>query len=84
MDKVIDPNDYDAEDVKKIIKIALLCTQALAATRPTMSEVVSLLKSKSSVDLQQPTMPAFIETNMVPQEGNFTDATDSISILSAR
>ena len=28
--KEIDPNEYDAEEMKKIIEIALLCTQASA------------------------------------------------------
>jgi len=36
VDKVI--NEYDAEEVNKILEIALLCTQASIATRPTMSE----------------------------------------------
>ncbi|KHN23627.1 Putative cysteine-rich receptor-like protein kinase 16 [Glycine soja] len=37
VDMDMDPNEYDAEKVKKIIEIALLCTQASAASRPTMS-----------------------------------------------
>ncbi|BAT88156.1 hypothetical protein VIGAN_05160000 [Vigna angularis var. angularis] len=91
VDKAIDPNDYDAEDVKKIIEIALLCTQASAATRPTMSEVVVLLKSKSLVENLRPTMPVFVETNMKIREskssstsGSSSNATASISVLSAR
>lgn len=36
VDKVI--NEYDAEEVNKILEIKLLCTQASTATRPTMSE----------------------------------------------
>ncbi|XP_027931030.1 cold-responsive protein kinase 1-like [Vigna unguiculata] len=91
LDKAIDPNDYDADDVKKIIEIALLCTQASAATRPTMSEVVVLLKSKSLVENLRPTMPVFVETNMKIREskssstsGSSSNATASISVLSAR
>jgi len=38
VEKVTDPKEYDAEEVKKIFEIALVCTQASTATRPTMSE----------------------------------------------
>ncbi|KAL2333161.1 hypothetical protein Fmac_014374 [Flemingia macrophylla] len=91
LEKDIDPNDYDAGDMKKIIEIALLCTQASPATRPTMSEVVVLLKSKSLLEHLRPTMPVFVETNIKTKEGNSSsttgsssNATASISILSAR
>ncbi|KAL2333162.1 hypothetical protein Fmac_014375 [Flemingia macrophylla] len=91
VDKDINPNEYDAEDVKKIIEIALLCTQAAPATRPTMSEVVMLLKSKTLLEHLQPTMPVFVETNLKNKEGNSSstigsssNATASISVLSAR
>ncbi|PQM41379.1 cysteine-rich receptor-like protein kinase 2 [Prunus yedoensis var. nudiflora] len=47
--ELVDPNEYKPEDVKKIIEIALMCTQPSAAQRPTMSEVVVLLKSTSSL-----------------------------------
>ncbi|RDX60591.1 Cysteine-rich receptor-like protein kinase 3, partial [Mucuna pruriens] len=63
VDKTLDADDYDAEEVKKIIEIALLCTQASAAARPTMSEVVVLLKSKNSVGHMKPSMPVFVESN---------------------
>ncbi|KOM52784.1 hypothetical protein LR48_Vigan09g144300 [Vigna angularis] len=87
VDEAIDPNEYDAEEVKKIIEIALLCTQASAASRPTMSEVVVLLKSKSLMEHMRPTMPVFVDTNMINREGNSassSNATVSISVLSAR
>ncbi|XP_019434794.1 PREDICTED: cysteine-rich receptor-like protein kinase 3 [Lupinus angustifolius] len=44
VDKDLESNEFDAEEVKKIIEIALLCTHASAAMRPTMSGVVVLLK----------------------------------------
>ncbi|XP_029126680.1 cold-responsive protein kinase 1 [Cajanus cajan] len=91
VDKDVDPNEYDAEDVRKIIEIALLCTQASPATRPTMSEVVVLLKSRSLLEHLRPTMPVFVETNIKTKEGNSSstagsssNATASISVLSAR
>ncbi|KAK7305611.1 hypothetical protein VNO77_43517 [Canavalia gladiata] len=59
VDKSLDPNDYDAEEVKKIIDIALLCTQASATTRPAMSEVVVLLQSKGLLKHMRPSMPLY-------------------------
>ncbi|KAK7301963.1 hypothetical protein RJT34_12840 [Clitoria ternatea] len=89
VDKAI-PNDYDAEKVK-VIEIALLCTQASATTRPTMSEVVVLLKSKGLLEHLQPSKPVFVETNLKSREGISTstggsssNATTSISVMSAQ
>ncbi|GAU44113.1 hypothetical protein TSUD_124000 [Trifolium subterraneum] len=93
VDKTLNPSDYDAEEVKKIIAIALLCTQATASTRPTMSEIVVLLKSKNFVEHMRPTMPVFVNSNLRPQSRTDTststasstsNATVSTSILSAR
>ncbi|KAK7305608.1 hypothetical protein VNO77_43514 [Canavalia gladiata] len=92
VDNSLDPDDYDVEEVMKIIEIALLCTQASAASRPTMSEVVVLLKSKSLLEHLRPTMPVFVESSLKYREDNSTtsttgsssNATASISVLSAR
>ncbi|KAK7290293.1 hypothetical protein RIF29_04604 [Crotalaria pallida] len=91
VDKTLETGDYDPEEVKKIIEIALLCTQASAATRPTMSEVVVLLKSKNSQENMKPTMPVFVESNLKSRAETSTstgsstsNATASTSILSAR
>ncbi|XP_058787786.1 cysteine-rich receptor-like protein kinase 2 [Vicia villosa] len=91
VDKTLDPSDYDGEEVKKTIEIALLCTQTSAGMRPTMSEVVVLLQTKSLVEHLQPTMPMFIDTTLKYSEGYSTstgsstsNATASFSIISAR
>ncbi|KAJ1382662.1 Serine/threonine-protein kinase, active site, partial [Sesbania bispinosa] len=63
VDKTLNVEEYDAEEVKKIIEIALLCTQASAAARPTMSEIVVLLKSKNLLEHMKPSMPVFVESN---------------------
>lgn len=83
VDKVLDPNDYDGEEVKKMIEIALLCTQASAGMRPTMSEVVVLLQTRSLVEHLQPTMPVFVETNLRPREGHSTSTGSSTSNATA-
>ncbi|CAI9114900.1 OLC1v1015718C1 [Oldenlandia corymbosa var. corymbosa] len=50
VDETLDPNDYDAEEVKKVIDIAMVCTQSQPSKRPTMSEVVVLLSSDMSIE----------------------------------
>ncbi|KAI3775685.1 hypothetical protein L1987_45434 [Smallanthus sonchifolius] len=47
VDERLDPSEYAIEDVKKIIEIALMCTQSPVSERPAMSEVVTLLSDKS-------------------------------------
>ncbi|PWA76222.1 hypothetical protein CTI12_AA086050 [Artemisia annua] len=49
VDATLDPSDYKEEDVKKILEIALMCTQSPVSVRPTMSEVVMLLSDRSRV-----------------------------------
>ncbi|XP_042434666.1 cold-responsive protein kinase 1-like [Zingiber officinale] len=62
VDESLDPSDYSPEEVKKIIKIALLCTQSTVAARPTMSEIVVRLLNQTDNALQ-PTRPAFIDAS---------------------
>ncbi|KAI9100236.1 hypothetical protein K1719_024454 [Acacia pycnantha] len=62
VENTLDPNEYDEEEVKKIIEIGLLCTQASTEARPMMSEVVVLLQNKDLLENMKPTMPILIET----------------------
>ncbi|KAL8155624.1 cysteine-rich receptor-like protein kinase 2 [Apium graveolens] len=57
VDETLDSDEYKPEEVKKVIEIALMCTQSPASLRPTMSEVVVLLISDRSlvVSLSRPT-----------------------------
>ncbi|WCJ25095.1 Cysteine-rich receptor-like protein kinase 2 [Euphorbia peplus] len=96
VDESIHRDEYEAEEMKRIIEIALLCTQSSPSLRPTMSEVVVLLKSGGSIVHRAPTRPPFIESEemVVSQShhgGNSTssassksNATASITQLSAR
>eukprot|EP00256_Glycine_max_P041691 XP_006591755.1 cysteine-rich receptor-like protein kinase 2 [Glycine max] len=79
VDKSLDPNNYDAEEVKKVIAIALLCTQASAAMRPAMSEVVVLLNCNNLLEHMRPSMPIFIESNLRPQRDIFASTGSSTS-----
>lgn len=93
VDETLNSEDYDGEEVKRIIEIALLCTQASAAARPTMSEIVVLLKSKNLLMHMKPAMPLFVDSNFRPRTDKSTstgsstsnsNATVSTSVLSAR
>jgi len=58
---IIDPNiheDYQ-EGVLQVVHIALLCTQASATLRPSMSKVIMFLTSKEP-NLIKPTEPPFV------------------------
>ncbi|TXG68991.1 hypothetical protein EZV62_003926 [Acer yangbiense] len=91
VDETIDPSEYKEEEIKKVIEIALMYTQSTAASRPTMSEVVILLKSKGILDHKPITAPTFVDDNNRIHEDTSTstgsttsNATASISQLSAR
>ena len=63
MDTTLGSNEYEVEEVKKIIEIGLLCTQASTQARPMMSEVVVLLQHKDLLEKMKPTMPILLESN---------------------
>ncbi|KAL9392174.1 hypothetical protein Peur_016094 [Populus x canadensis] len=63
VDESLDPKESEAENAKKIIEIALICTQSSPALRPPMSEIVVLLESLGSREHStQPTRRSFVES----------------------
>lgn len=54
-------------EMARCINIALLCVQENAADRPTMSEVVAMLTSKS-MTLPEPKYPAFYHMRVTKEE----------------
>ena len=90
LDESLDPEEYKPEEVKRIMEIALLCTQSTVAARPMMSEVIVLLLTRNDPELQ-PTRPTFIDaTSRVRGEtsssssSSASKATISVSQFSAR
>ncbi|GKV22638.1 hypothetical protein SLEP1_g32491 [Rubroshorea leprosula] len=79
VDETLDRSEYHAEDVRKVIEIALLCTQASAASRPSMSEVVVLLRSKGSLNRRPTTKPIFVESDKKVRVGTSTSTGSSVS-----
>lgn len=49
---LVDPRlaEFDEDEAMKLIRVALLCTQASSALRPTMSRVVAMLSGNSEID----------------------------------
>ncbi|KAF9664176.1 hypothetical protein SADUNF_Sadunf17G0129000 [Salix dunnii] len=91
VDETLDPSEYEAEHAKKIIEIALMCTQSSPTSRPAMSEVVVLFKSRDSREHTQPYRSPFVEYfERVPGDkststaSSSSNATASFSVLSAR
>lgn len=91
MDESLDENEYEAENVKKVIEIALMCTQSTPVQRPTMSEVVALLKTKGSLEKRPLAKPIFVDAKQRSRGDTSTstassnsNATVSISQVSGR
>eukprot|EP00253_Pinus_taeda_P008312 PITA_08312 len=63
--EILDPTlngSYSLEEGIRVIKIGLLCTEASAALRPSMSQVVMMLRSETH-NLPSPRKPAFIDVD---------------------
>ncbi|OMP01143.1 hypothetical protein COLO4_12134 [Corchorus olitorius] len=82
VDESLDSNEYEAEEAKRVIEIALMCTQSTPALRPTMSEVVVLLKSKGSIERRPLTKPTFIESDYKRVREDTSTSTASASSAS--
>ncbi|XP_027178637.1 cysteine-rich receptor-like protein kinase 2 [Coffea eugenioides] len=78
VDATLDPNDYRTEDMKKILEIALICTQSQPSDRPTMSEVVVMLSSERSSEQQRP-----IRTAVIGSERRFRNISESTETTSS-
>lgn len=63
VDKTLDPSEYREEDAKRIIEIALMCTQSPVTLRPIMSEVVIALSSDRGLETRPPNRPTLIDPN---------------------
>ncbi|KAF8390451.1 hypothetical protein HHK36_024977 [Tetracentron sinense] len=58
---------FQEEEASRVLQIGLLCTQASAELRPSMSMVVKMLSDNQ--DIPQPTQPPFLNSNNVIPPG---------------
>ncbi|XP_031107548.1 cysteine-rich receptor-like protein kinase 2 [Ipomoea triloba] len=88
VDKSLDSNEYKAEEVKRILEIALVCTQSPSNLRPSMSEVMGMLSSIDGSIIQTPqNRPTFItdfDKRVLAVTATPTNATISLSEFSGR
>jgi hypothetical protein len=61
-------------EVLRCIHVGLLCVQDFAKDRPTISVVISMLKSET-IDLPLPKQPAFTERQIAPHAGSLNIVT---------
>ncbi|CAI9110284.1 OLC1v1010280C1 [Oldenlandia corymbosa var. corymbosa] len=80
VDETMDPNDYDAAEVKKVIEIAMLCVQSQPSERPTMSEVVVMLSSDQSIEHRR------LSSDSIDQKvyTSYSNATASFTVFTGR
>ena len=67
----------DMEEATRVIQVGLLCAQESPTLRPTMTEIIKMLKQKD-VSLPIPSKPPFTEENLTisPALGSPRDASD--------
>lgn len=79
--EAVDPaleGSYSGEDASRILHVGLLCTQASAELRPSMSMVVKMLTA--DISMPSPTQPPFLNSNVeIPFElrGNYRSRPES-------
>ncbi|XP_062160840.1 G-type lectin S-receptor-like serine/threonine-protein kinase At1g11330 [Alnus glutinosa] len=64
-------------EILRCIHVGLLCVQDFAKDRPTVSVVISMLKSET-IDLPLPKQPAFTERQISPDAGSLNNVTVTI------
>ncbi|KAI8544433.1 hypothetical protein RHMOL_Rhmol08G0296300 [Rhododendron molle] len=80
--ELMDPalgNKYQSDEVLSCIHVGLLCVQDNPNDRPTMSEVVSMVR-KETASLSRPKQPAFFIGRITPEAKNRESIPKHISI----
>ncbi|CAJ1780903.1 unnamed protein product [Sphenostylis stenocarpa] len=70
--EAVDPclgDDFPATEASRVFKIGLLCTQASASLRPSMSQVVYMLIN-SNEDVPTPNQPPFLNTGVLDSDSS--------------
>ncbi|XP_059069680.1 cold-responsive protein kinase 1-like [Cryptomeria japonica] len=67
---------YNEEEMLRVINLALLCIQASARHRPSMSEIVTQL-SKDEIDIQKPLQPSYVAMEYKARRESSTSSSQS-------
>ncbi|XLR64908.1 hypothetical protein S83_015580 [Arachis hypogaea] len=71
--------NYPAEEACKLLKIGLLCAQASPELRPSMSQVVKMIKDNNQEQISEPTQPPFLNRCSGEFSRSILDAEDSFN-----
>lgn len=83
VDPSLDGSEYDVGELKRVLEVALMCTQASVTARPNMSQVVMILVSRAEDVVQVPSRPMFVDGMMPTEEERASPAPDA-SLASIR
>ncbi|KAK6928367.1 Protein kinase domain [Dillenia turbinata] len=81
--EIADPclrDNLEAKEASNVLQIGLLCTQALATLRPSMAEVVQMLKNREC-EIPSPSQPPFLNTNGL--EGSCQSTSCCLNIIAS-
>lgn len=73
----METDEYEVEDLKKMVEIALACTLPVSS-RPTISEIAVMISGDRSAVVDQ------LHPRPLPSLGSFPDATISVSHFTGR
>ncbi|XP_038715001.1 putative cysteine-rich receptor-like protein kinase 43 [Tripterygium wilfordii] len=78
LSNIIDKNlsSEDVGEIKRVVQLGLLCTQESPSKRPSMTEVVQMLRQRE-IALPTPSKPPFIDENMELSSPSGTDPRQS-------
>lgn len=86
-DEALDSSECRAEDLKKMVEIALSCTQS-PSSRPSMSQILAMLLSDRSMGVVRPSLNYGIkvagENSSVSTGSSATNATASFTHFTGR
>ncbi len=87
MAEVVDPclrDKFPEKEASDVLRIGLLCTQASAALRPSMEEVVQMLTIKDC-EIPIPKQPPFLSANVLEPGSSIKSCSmDSLVLNAAR
>lgn len=88
-DEALESEEYEVEELKKMVEIGLLCIQSPPSSRPTMSELIMMILSDGSMGEKALRRPSFsygnVENGFVSEEKSAaSDATATISHFTGR
>lgn len=79
---VVDPflgGDFPVNEVTNVLQIALLCTQASAASRPSMTDIVRMLNNEGC-EIPMPSQPPFLNANVLYPEASIRSSSTNSSV----